>query len=638
MNNPFNRRLIHTLILTACALISGAQAKGEAYFGYAPLNPDPENTSALGSGKNGYTEAAITLDPQTNPVAEALRGTRIVGVRCYMRTDYRQKRKKTSSINIRQGSLDNDPVKQYVDFTEGWNDIILDEPVEIGDEPIYIGPMVYETSGTPYPFVAAKGPAFPGGFCVTLNKEPWQQYTQRGNLLMQLILDRKPEEMPCAAQAAIADIPIVVAPQSHFSCDMSIHNYSGSPIESVTIKSITDNSGTELYRTIELDTPIAAFDTSTLHVSLETGTIEDKAVGYTVLVSAINGSQDVVSPQTSYSLHVTQDAFLRIPLVEEYTSQKCVNCPFMMYYIDRAMEEFGKPHVYITRHSGFARDRFTTSEDEGLVYLFGSENTFNPAVMYDRTIFEENGTTPVTGASDASTSPYLDALNLAATQPAYARIIVDSKTADGKVSCSVKGKIAKGVDTEGLYICAYLIENKIPRDEQNYQFGIDDAPDDAPDDLAETFSHNGIVRVRFHKQDLGDILTVDPVTREFHVDFGNAEIGNEWNQSNCEAVAFICRINKDDLFDNYVLNAGGTRWNEYVDGGSSVDYMETAVPVSVIVDADRRLRIDGEYLGADVYTVAGQKLSVADPLPQGINIIRITLRDGSSRSVKVAVR
>lgn len=633
------KNILKTTGIAVCALSMSAQAYADSYFGFAPLDPDFEMTSALGAGKNGYAEAAIALDPVNNPVVAALKGAKIIGFRCYMRADYRQKNKKTSAINVRTGSLGSDPVKNYADFYEGWNDIMLDSPVEIGDEAIYIGPMVYETGGTPYPFMAVKGPGFAEGFNVSLNKEPWQTFTQRGNLLMQVILDRDPEEMPLAASVALADIPLVVAPESSFTCSMAVHNFSGQPIESVTVKSTTDDGETDLYRTIELKSPVLPFDTDVVEVELETGFTEDNAVGYDVEISEINGQEADASPAVAYSLHVTLDAFLRIPLVEEFTSQLCTNCPFMMYYIDRAMEEFGKPHVYITRHAGFAKDAFTIGEDEELTYMFGKGATYNPAVMYDRTIFEENATTPVVGASEASTQPYLEALTTAAMQPALAKILVDSSSEGETVSCLVKGKIARGVDIENLYLCAYLIENDIPYDKY-FQLGIEDAPDDAPEDLAETFRHNGIIRVQFHKSNLGDKLTVDPETREFCVDYGAAGIKSDWVAGNCEIVAFVCNVNKNNVAENKVLNAGGTRWNEKVEnGGSSVGGIEAEEHSPIVcVGPDRMLRVIGDCAGYDVYTVAGRKMSAAAPLADGIYVVSVSLHNGKKIAVKVAVR
>lgn len=633
-------RAAQSLLLATCAFAMSVQADAEAYFGFAPLDPAPETTTAQGGGKNGYAEAAITLDPVSNPVVGALKGKKIIGVRCFVRADYPQKKKRTSSVNVRLGSLSSEPVKNYADFFEGWNDIMLDEPVEIGDEPIYIGPMVYETSGSPYPFVAASGGAMPGGYSISLNKEAWQTLAQRGNLLMQVILDMEPDQLPFAAQAAPYKVPSVVSPDHAFACDISIHNFSATPIESAEITTVTDNGQSTFTSTFLLDPPVAPFDSRTFEASLITGMTEDPAVDYSLSVTALNSEATTLQPSTPFTLHVTSNAFLRIPLVEEFTSMHCVNCPYMAYFLDIALEEFDKPYVYVSRHTGFVNDLFTLPSEKELLYLFGDGGTYNPGIMYDRTMRSESDVTPVYKADpNPNALGYIAALEETADRPAYAKILVDSEFEDGEISCVVHGRISDGISTDGLYICASLIENGIPAEAPYLQSGIYDAPDDAPEDLVERFRHNGIVRIEFNKEALGDPLEIDPVTHEFSVDFGRVPVNPQWKAENCEVIAFICRINKNDLHDNYVLNAGGTRWNKIVDSDSEIDYIKSAPDtINIYVNSNHRITVDGDYTSIELYSLDGCRISSDSVLTSGIYVVNVLLPDGNRKVSKIAVK
>lgn len=614
-------------------LFMSVQAYAGTYFGFAPLDPDSTVLTAQGSGKNGYAEAAISLDPASNPVVAALKGARITGVRCYMNSNYRQKNKRTSAINIRQGSIQSEPLKNYANFSRGWNEISLDSPVTIGDEAIHIGPMVYETSGNPYPFVAVPGPAFPGGYSISLDNSPWIALSERGNLLMQLVLDRDPAEMPAAAMAAVADLPLVVAPESELPCSLSIHNFSAEEISSVTVTTVTDNGETIINRSLELPEPVAPFDSSVISTTLSTGCLESPETLYTVSVSEINGHATDLRPESSFYLHVTRDAFLRIPLIEEFTSQRCTNCPFMAYYLDIALEEFRKPYIYISRHSGFLSDFFTVPEDDELTYLFNGY-TFNPAVMYDRTVFDEGKSSPVVAARESSSAPYSEAIDKAASTPALARILVDSDIAGGKASCRVYGRIADDIPADGLFLCAYLIENGIPAEGMYFQQGLEDAPDDAPDDLLDRFRHNGIIRASFHKTLLGDPLLTDPDSREFDVIMPEADIHDDWKMENCEVVAFICRVDKDNIRENYILNAGGSRWNEAV----AVEQISAdSTQPQISVTPDRRIVAHGcRYM--ELFTLSGMKVDSSASVQPGIYIVRTISPSGTARSAKIAVR
>lgn len=66
--------LTHSFLLSACMLFMSVQAYAGSLFGFAPLDPDTTALMAQGSGKNGYAEAAITLDPASNPAVAALKG------------------------------------------------------------------------------------------------------------------------------------------------------------------------------------------------------------------------------------------------------------------------------------------------------------------------------------------------------------------------------------------------------------------------------------------------------------------------------------------------------------------------------------------------------------------------------------
>ncbi len=627
-----------TFLLSLSLLIS-ANLYAESYFGFAPLDPDPELTTAQGSGKNGFAEAAITLDPVSNGVVRALKGSRIIGVRCFMRADYPQKSKRTSSVNVRVGSLDAEPVKNYVNLFQGWNEVMLEEPVVIGDEPIFIGPMVYETSGNPYPFVSATGGALPGGYSVSLNLEEWQTPTQRGNLLCYAILDTDPADMPLAAAAAPFNIPSVVAPQNVFSCDATIHNFSSEPLTSAEIMTSSYLDFESFAYQLTLDPPIPPFDSRNVEVLMSTGTSEDAEAPYSLEVSAVNGKTPVSSPSTKFTLHVTHNAYLRIPLVEEFTSQQCVNCPFMAYYLDMAIEEFNRPLVYVGRHTGFVNDLFTLPNEKELLYLFGNSGTYNPAVMYDRTVRSESDLTPVYGASLPSMEPYITAIEEMANRPAMAKILVESVTSDGKVSCVVKGKLSDSAPTDGLYLSAMLIENKIAPIPPYFQMGLDDAPADAPADLKEKFMHNGVARINFNKEALGDPLTVNPETLEFTVDFGSADFNPAWNADNCEVVAFISRVNKDDLRDNYVLNAGGTRWNKEVENssGSGITISDADSPrLNVYATPDHMIAVEGDYTAYSIFGLDGRRYSTANPLPRGIYVVSVAT-EGGRRSFKLKI-
>ncbi|MBR1732309.1 MAG: hypothetical protein IJ729_01000, partial [Alloprevotella sp.] len=142
------RQLFAIICCAACATLHA-----QVPYSYAPANPADSELSALGGNKNEFVQGLVLFDPATDPALQRMKGLEIKGVRCYLRADYKQARQSRSGILASIGTPANNVRTKYADFTKGWNDVLFDEPIVIGDEKIYLGIQAYETIGTPYPLV-----------------------------------------------------------------------------------------------------------------------------------------------------------------------------------------------------------------------------------------------------------------------------------------------------------------------------------------------------------------------------------------------------------------------------------------------------------------------------------------------------
>ena len=158
-------------------------------YGYAPETFAEEEMIAQGTGTNGFCAGMICLDPNNDPTVKRLEGHSIKGVRSYFLNDYKQSRQGRTMIMNAVGSLDAEITTKKCDFVAGWNEVYFDQPIVIGSEPIYVGLQVYELKGTPYPLITYAPADIKGGCWVNLENEGWMEYTQRGTLMIQAILD-----------------------------------------------------------------------------------------------------------------------------------------------------------------------------------------------------------------------------------------------------------------------------------------------------------------------------------------------------------------------------------------------------------------------------------------------------------------
>ena len=161
-------RRILLAIFVLCAF--SVKAQTTIHYGYGPDNVTPEDVKALGTGENAYISCLICLDPSTDPVVEKLKGKQVKGVRCFLRAAYEQKRQKYSYIMHTTGSPDAEATKVYCNFKEGWNEILFDTPVTIGDEKIFLGYQVFEVRGSAWPLVCYAKASVPGGCCPCLHR------------------------------------------------------------------------------------------------------------------------------------------------------------------------------------------------------------------------------------------------------------------------------------------------------------------------------------------------------------------------------------------------------------------------------------------------------------------------------------
>ena len=565
-------------------------------YGYAPIGAQPEELSALGSGINGHVQGMVLFDPATDPALGRMKGMTVKGVRCYLRADYKYKRKKWSGILASTGTPDNIVQTTYADLVEGWNDVMFDEPLVIGEEKLFLGIQAYETIGTPYPLVVYGAATVPQSCWVNLNKTSWKEYTDKGTPLIFALLDDEAAEL--IGQTGYAQNtfhPQTVAPEADFEGGLYVHNFSTEPIQSIEIAMQGEGADTPTLRTIELPEPIPAYGSTVVTTMLRSGKTEGTSVNWTATVTKINGEEAQAGRPGITQLYVTCDNFIRTPLIEEFTSQRCINCPQMAYFLDKALEGYQGDYVYVAHHSGFVEDKFTTQPDREILYVFGGyENEYNPAIMYNRAILEGENQI-IQGVRDMSPEPYEQALALAADMPAMAEVNIENT--DGQVT--VSGRVARDLVGTPLYLSCYLVEDGISTN--NYpQLGLDD--EDAPSDLKDVFRHNGVILHYFTTEAIGDLLTTE-ANGSYSITYPMVEKAGFGGTSR-RLVAFVHKVNKNNLYDTYVLNAAEKRLDSE-DGVASID--------------NGQLIIDNY-----VYDLSGRQIvnrqSTISKLPKGIYI------------------
>ena len=576
------KRVVLTLLLGIAQLSIlngrlsiGCCALAQQPYGYAPGSVTSEEISGLGSGMNKFVQGMTLFNPSEDPVIARMKGKKVVGVRCYLRADYKQAKNKRSAALASTGTVGNIVRTQYADLLQGWNDILFDEPLVIGDDPIYLGVQAYETIGTSYPLVVYTPAIVPHSCFINIGKTSWEEYTDRGTpLILALVEDEAAACFERTAYAQNTTHPQTVAPDRDFEGELYIHNFTSEPIQSVEIAMQGEGASSPTLRTITLPEPLPAYGSTIVSAQLRAGTAESTTASWMASVTKVNGQEAQPGRPGITKLYVTYDNFIRTPLIEEFTSQRCVNCPQMAYFLEKALQEYQGDYVYVAHHSGFAEDVFTTQPDREILYVFGGyQNEYNPAIMYNRAILEDENQI-IRGVRDMSPQPYRQALALAAEMAAMAEVNIES--VNGQVT--VSGRVARDLAGKPLYLSCYLIEDGISTDKYP-QLGMNDA--DAPSDLKDVFRHNGVILHYFTTDAIGDLLNVE-ANGSYSVTYPMVE-KDGFGGTARRLVAFVHKVNKDDPYDTYVLNAAEMHLddedgiNSIVNGQWTMDNEEAAI-------------------------------------------------------------
>ena len=219
---------------------------------------------------------------------------------------------------------------------------------------------------------------------------------------------------------------------------------------------------------------------------------------------------------------------VRKVLLEDFTGQKCPNCPEAAEIAHNLQDINPDQIVILTIHAGFwavpsSSGNFTadyrTSVGDDLNSSFNIE--FNPTGMINRTEYD--------GTRTLTPDKWEGAVNVQLDLPAQAWIVITNEysSSNRKLICSVESTFLEHLD--GTYkICAFLTESGIISPQQTEQ-GVD-----------TTYEHNHVLRASLNGTwgDLvgGDGMAVanNKLTDEFEITLDNA-----WNAENCGIVAFI---------------------------------------------------------------------------------------------------
>lgn len=212
------------------------------------------------------------------------------------------------------------------------------------------------------------------------------------------------------------------------------------------------------------------------------------------------------------------DHFERTILLEQFTSENCVNCPTGVAQIENYLSSH-KNVVWLSHHAGYDTDSWTISGSNSIARLLGVQGA--PSVALDRSLLNAQG------ASGYNLHPYyLSYLTSAPSATTTASVRISNTCEDGKVKIHVAGKL-KAEAPQNLLLSVVIKESGLHGKQLDPQHTLAG--------MWEDYVHSDVIRA-FVSATGGDPIAQDG--GQYEADY-EIELHPDWVADNCMVVAFL---------------------------------------------------------------------------------------------------
>ncbi|MBQ0058108.1 MAG: Omp28-related outer membrane protein [Bacteroidales bacterium] len=325
--------------------------------------------------------------------------------------------------------------------------------------------------------------------------------------------------------------------------------------------SLTGNTGT-------IETNLASGDVTNVSVAIP---LTDFVAGNnTVTLTAhIEGQEDcnMADNTQTCSFGTFDKGFVRMALIEEFTTENCPNCPSAITRINSALDGYGLRNkvVWIEHHNGYYTDQYTAPESNSYLWFYTGGGTYAPAMMVDRTYTSPycDDASPVGFPNQANTiaawiKKSTDGIALVGVE--ITNIEVNGTTATVSVKCEKSPALDAVCPTPRINI--FVVEDELKSNTQSGYSG--------------TCTHEGVFRAC--NGTWGQTFTWDG---EFYSGSFDINLKSTWVTNNMRAVAFISSYDSTNRLNCQIYNTTQAKFTDDFSTAITTLNAETEEPSSV---------------------------------------------------------
>lgn len=272
-------------------------------------------------------------------------------------------------------------------------------------------------------------------------------------------------------------------------------------------------------------------------------------------------------------------AFPRMHLLEDFTSESCVNCAmgaeFIRNYADRRTDI-----IRVTHHAGYRDDAWTIAPSRTIVNLLEVSGKGTPCVSIDRTITTFTDPQTSVAMQDISFHPYYLEYTRLSEDSTFASVVINNSLQGEQLHVHVSGRVLDN-PYQQLQLSVFILENGLHGKQMD--------PDRTLAGIWDDYTHCHVIRTCL-SDILGDNITV--ADQHYQVDY-QAQLPDTWVPDNCCVIAFLTCNNGRE-----VVQAARQPLIDGTDGGLHIEeggvtprpvpegYPEGAYSVSQFIRAD----------------------------------------------------
>lgn len=391
--------LLSLFALLASFEVSNAQVSGmNIGYCHGKLGPFPSTSdtyfSALSTKKQTWTSGAILIKKER---INSLAGNQIREIHAGL----------ISKLNVDSlavwvsESLDGPVLSTdtIVAPAKGWSTVALTKPVDITSDmqTLYVG-YSYHQKSTSKAMSCTKTPE-PGYSCfIRSGNDEWKDYSNDYAVSVEAMVygDKLPKYDLTLSALDVQQNYVVDNGNLEFT--MQVFNNATVTINGFDAVCTVDGSDDKY--TVHCDSSIAYNESKTITMTISPTAIQTMVPAtrtLTVTLTNLTEGEDEIPNDNTLSgtFNVTLHSFVRNVLLEEFTTEKCTNCPRVASYVHDAMNEpeFQGRLNTMENHAGYYTDSFTATFHNDWTWFY--DNQYAPAVLYDRHA-EDGAVTAVT--------------------------------------------------------------------------------------------------------------------------------------------------------------------------------------------------------------------------------------------------